>query len=69
MSTARKMSAPRTEPAIAPVDELGVAGMVDEELGEDGVEVEDGSIVEDGDSLFMQDESLDGFTVISALPP
>jgi len=52
MSTARKMRAPKTDPAIAPTFDRGVAGTVEDALGEvPEVEVfpEEGAMVEDGD--------------------
>lgn len=70
MSTARKMRAPRTEPAIAPMDDVGVDEALEDALGEEvEVEVADASMVEDGDVSFMQDESPDKATVLRKLPP
>jgi len=72
MSTAKKMRAPKTEPAIAPTFDRGVAGTVEEALGEElevEVDPEEGTMVEDGDWSFMQDESPDKFTVVRTLPP
>jgi hypothetical protein len=70
MSTARKMRAPRTEPAMAPTFDLGVAGTAEEALGEElevEVEVEvdpEAGVVEDGDWSVMQDESPDKATLV-----
>jgi hypothetical protein len=74
MSIARKISAPRTEPAIAPIDEVAEAVEAEGEERETAVElveVEDavGSMVDEGDWLVMQDESPDRATVLRKLPP
>jgi len=72
MSTARKMRAPKTDPAIAPTFDPGVAGAVEDALGEElEVEVvpEEGAIVEEGDLSLMQEESPDKPTVLRTLPP
>jgi len=77
MRTARKMRAPRTEPAIAPVDdECGVEGRLEGTIDDDAlgaaVEVgvaEDEAVVEDGESAVTQDVSLVKPTVKSSDPP
>jgi len=69
MSTARKMRAPRTEPAIAPVGVVAVLDVVDA-LGElEEVADAERSTVEDGDWLFIQEESPERATVLRKLPP
>lgn len=71
MSTARKMRAPRTEPAIAPMFDRGVAGTVEEDVvgAELAVEVEEGVMVEEGADPSIQDASPDSPTVLRILPP
>jgi len=77
MRTARKMRAPRTEPAIAPVDDEGGAegrleGTVDDDALGAAVEVgaaADEAVVEDGESPVTQDVSLDKPTEKRSDPP